>query len=172
MSAANSRKSQMEILGLAIIVVLVIMGVLFTLIFVVKQPADKTATEVKTGVLGSSWTTTLLGTTTECNKLTVEELLVDCSRNPDNPRVKNCPGGDKSCAYVSSFITDIHSKTLEVWRPGKTYVFIDPDGDATNPTGYEIEINAACIGEVDPYDYTIPLGSGYGDRTVHVEICA
>lgn len=106
----------MEILGLAIIVVLIMLGVLFAVMFVLRAPGSNAAQEYKESQLASSLVTTMLGTTTSCNGATVTELLQDCAVLG---RLE-CSSGS-SCNEASAVIGEMLAGTLDVWK--RSYQF-------------------------------------------------
>ena len=108
---AGKSKSQMEIMGLAIIVILAALAMIFVIQFiVVKQPTDiKKAFTHKE--LAANTVNTLLSTTTDCKELSIAQLLEDCAEGA----LVSCPGGD-SCAYAEQVIDGILEETLVEWN--------------------------------------------------------
>ena len=113
----QSRRSQMEIMGLVIIVILVAIGMLFAVQFLMKQPVGKTAAAVKEGTLAANFLNTMLSTTTDCFNRNVRELLQDCALTGGST---TCFGMD-SCDYAAVQIDFMLEKTLKRWN--KDYYF-------------------------------------------------
>jgi hypothetical protein len=114
----RSKKSQMEIMGLAIVVVLIIIGLLFSIKFVLfKQPStyreDYTTTQLAANTIN-----TLLKTNTECNEISIKELLQDASKTYQSI---TCPGTVTSTFFVNLTITNLLYDYLD--DLGKEYYF-------------------------------------------------
>ncbi len=74
-----SKKSQMEIMGLVVIIILIAIGMLFAVQFLLKKPTGETAAKAEESVLAANFLNAMLSTTTECQSRTVRELLQDCA---------------------------------------------------------------------------------------------
>ena len=103
----KNKKSQMEIMGLAIVVVLLILGLLFALRFVLFKTPQTYRKEYTETQLAANMLNTLLNTNTECNYISVSELLSDASK--DNPSITCSVSGSPSDSqgYVNKTINDL-----------------------------------------------------------------
>jgi len=155
------RKGQMEILGLAIIVVLVMMGVLFAIMFVLRAPSADTAATYRESQLASSMVTSILGTTTPCNEATVTELLQDCAVFTR----LNC-GGRTSCEEAHDAITAMLDGTLKEWQ--RSYRF-SIKGGSVGIQDILIE-NGDCSGEIEASENPVPTAGGA--LLVKLELCS
>ncbi|MBW2981367.1 hypothetical protein KY343_00675 [Candidatus Woesearchaeota archaeon] len=116
----NRKKSQVEIMGLIIIVILVAVALIFVLQFMItrKAPAIKTYSQAE---IAENMLTALRYTTTECNSLIISELLKKCVEE----EIGFCPNGDDYCDFVETKTDYLFSQTLEKWnRPYKLSIFI------------------------------------------------
>jgi len=112
------RKSQMELLGLAIIVILVSLGFLFVVRFVLLKPSDNLKKEYTYTEMASNELNAILKSTTDnCKGTDITELLQDCATIQ---RI-TCEDGRNSCVYVNETIYNILNSTLTDWK--KTYIF-------------------------------------------------
>jgi len=108
------KKSQMEILGLAIVVVIILVAT----VFFVKFSALKTSANYRgdfiSSELASNMLNTLLKTNArECSQLTITELLQDCAQGV----AVTCNDGKTSCEFIESIISDkIFHETLDKWN--------------------------------------------------------
>lgn len=146
------KKGQLEVLGLAIIVILITLGVLFVIRFIVtKEPTQLRQSYTRTE-MASNMLNTLIRTDTFCRSKSITELMQDCASNPPNGSI-NC-NGMKSCIFLNETISNITSKTLTVW--GVDYEFDVWLEDGTklihilNPPG-------ACKGEKESKPFYLPL---------------
>lgn len=109
-------KSQMEILGLAFVVILISLG----LLFYVRFQAAKTPSQVKKTFTASQEAANLLNTMLKTNTYcpggaTITQLLQDCAENKLTSNQIRC-FGSPSCIFVSGTIKEkILDKTLFSW---------------------------------------------------------
>jgi len=153
--------AQMEIMGLAIVVILIGLGMLFAVTFVLKKPAGDTAARVKESTLAANFLNTLLSTNTPCQERTVKELLQDCALTGG---IVECPGG-KSCEFAQSQIKQILDDTLLAWR--KSYRFSvngSPEVEKISFSG------GKCRTDREAKVHPVPVRPGF-DITLRLEIC-
>lgn len=110
----NNKKSQMEIMGIAIVVVLISL----VLVFVINYTANRKPTEYRQEYTGSQLATnvvnTLLTTTADdCHGMTFNELFQDCVEGSG----VTCQDADSSdsCTYVQDRTSTILNGTLGKW---------------------------------------------------------
>ncbi|MFP4111394.1 MAG: hypothetical protein ACLFPQ_01085 [Candidatus Woesearchaeota archaeon] len=124
----KSRKAQAEVFGLLFIVMLISVA----LVLVIKSELDNRPTEIRQSYqkseLASNTINAIINTRTrDCNDLDIGDLLVDCAKNPDDPRI-NCENGESSCLYASQTINLILEDTLRVWNR-KYFINMSVNGD-------------------------------------------
>ena len=113
----KNKKSQAEIVGLVIIVLLITIGFLFVVKFVIMKEEPDTKKSFVHSELASNTLNVLLKTTTDCEGSDVTELFQDCAAM--HPRIE--------CDEVSSYIKVnevvgyILSESLDKWN--KKYEF-------------------------------------------------
>ena len=112
----KSTKAQMEIMGLLVIIILLSIGMLFTVNYMIhKKPSNvkKTFTENQ---MASNILSAILKTSTPqnpgdqlyCSKTDFTELLQDCAQF----ETVQCSNGQYSCEYAEEQITNMLNKTL------------------------------------------------------------
>jgi len=109
------RKSQMEILGIAIVVVLATLGLLFIVSYSITKPKT-IKQEFTTSATVENLLTTLMATTTECNGLDYADVLKGCATG-----TVECGISKSACQYANEIATAILENSLKVW--GKSYYF-------------------------------------------------
>jgi hypothetical protein len=100
------KKGQMEIMGLAIVVVLLVLGMLFAVRFILFKEAPTYRKEYTETQLAANMLNTILNTNVDidCSNIAIGELLQDASKvNPDI----TCINGDPSDVYVNNSIHDL-----------------------------------------------------------------
>lgn len=115
-------KAQMEILGLAIIMVIVVVLILFGL-FLILQPSDSVSSTYLSKGMAANTLNAIIGTTTECSGIQVKELIQDCASD----RKIKC-FDQSSCTYVKEVLQLLLTNTF---RPINQYYFLESRGPAT-----------------------------------------
>jgi len=159
------KKSQMEIMGLVIIVILITLGLFFIVRFMIaRQPSEiklsYTRTETAANILNS-----LLKTTSEdCYGMTVKDLLVDSAENMYSNNHVICENGENSTAYVLNIIEQVFDETLIKWG--------DQNFDFRATVGSTPILNSThngCPGEKEAKQFYIPTDVGL--MTINLEVC-
>ncbi|TKJ17384.1 hypothetical protein CEE44_02515 [Candidatus Woesearchaeota archaeon B3_Woes] len=108
----KNKKAQMEIMGLAIVVVLLMVGLMFALRFTLFKAPQTYRKEYSETQLAANMLNTLLNTNTECNDISIGELLSDASK--DNPSI-TCPGSPSdSQGYATQTINNLTETILNI----------------------------------------------------------
>lgn len=153
-----NKKAQMEILGLAIIVVLISMGILFALSLGGDDDVNIEA-EFEQKNLAASYINTLLGTTTSCYQATFRELIQDCAQGG----TIYCDGVD-SCGFVIAEFDKIAQRVLAVRKATYSMRLKGPGPVEDISSGLE-----ACPGELTPGIQYIPTRQG--TVTIRLDLC-
>jgi len=160
------KKSQMEIMGLAIIVVLLTLGVLFVVQFVVlKEPSDVKKTFTKTQMAANMLNSILKTNSKDCYDNTMTQLLQDCADNNENPAgLIICENVIDSCEYANSTIEYIFNNTLVGWGNQSFYfsAFIGPNNII-------LEQGSECTGERESKQSFIKTASEI--LTIRLDLC-
>jgi hypothetical protein len=151
-------KGQLEIFGLAIVVILIALAFLFAVQFFLFIPDQDAVRPVKESAMAANFLGSVLGATTDCYGRDVKELLQDCALSG----VLECPGGVNSCFYSEQEIRKMLDASLGSWK--KSYFF--------SITGMpdEISIGSKCPGEKEFRQNPVVIRPGY-DIMVTLEIC-
>ena len=134
----STKKSQTEMLGIAIVVIILSIGILILVSNVIKktktteQKREFSEKQLATNILGA-----LLSTSTNCRNDRISTLLIDCGNcwsNGETTACQPCPddplgeivGGvqipqTRVCTYLENTISHILNNTLAVWN--KKYKF-------------------------------------------------
>ncbi|MEM2915897.1 MAG: hypothetical protein QXT19_00860 [Candidatus Woesearchaeota archaeon] len=153
-------KGQMEIMGLAIIIILVSLGLLFAVRWMLKPPVVEPQ-RVEESVLAANFLSTMLGTTTECNKRTVRDLLQDCALTQG---VTKC-GGLSSCDYAKKIIEIMLAETFGKW---KLNYYFSIRGNA--PVIEGIKFGSPCPGAREKKEHPLPVTPTF-EIVISLEIC-
>jgi len=157
-----SKKSQMEIIGVVIIVLLLSLGIVFVLKFVYKG----NEVDIRQEYLESQMAANMLNAIIQinlpnCSNQQVKTLIRDCALNNE---IK-CDGDVHSCTFLNNTISEILNNTLKKWH--KRYKFKANVEASSNSDGFSgnIEIGQECQFYDSKY-YPIAAGS----KTVNVEL--
>jgi len=170
----------MEIMGLAIIVILVSIGMLFTIKFVVLREPTEYKKEFTQTELASNMLSTLLKTSSGCEGLSFTELYKDCVKNRDSKDSQlDCGSGIGSCEYIQIKTDEILSSTLIRWGMG--YKFIAMLHDETDPLTYdednapgndpEMVFGDGCEGVRKHKIFPVPIDASGRVLSITLDIC-
>lgn len=165
-----SKKSQIEIVGLLIIVLLISFLLLFVLKSVVFDQPDS-MNEVKNEKLTSSMISAMLNTDTNCTPdAKVKDLLIDCGKwHSIGATDFQCYNGKTSCKFLNEtggvFETMLNN-TLGEWQKKHEFMVTAPN----NPNNIIIRKTGGNLSEVtrggQAANQPLPVGRGFGTMTV------
>jgi hypothetical protein len=159
------KKAQMEMFGLAVVVILVFIGMMFLLMFYMNTPetySDKEKDYDRT--MAHNLVDTVLSLNTTC-PLSITEMVKDCYINYGTDQLSKCDTKD-SCTYFSGIFNNTLNRTLISWnKPFKMAVF----GQDREIYLYE---NLKCIESVKG-SALIPLWdtSYEGEIEINLDVC-
>lgn len=157
----TSKKAQMEVLGLAVIVILMSLGMLFIVKFVILDPSTNTKASYTHTQMASNTLNSLLKTTTPCQGTDVTVLLKDYVTSA---RIQ-CENGTSGEQLEEIFDT-VFNQTLDTWK--KNYLFTVYMGDDY----YFINENGNCTGLTQKQSETFPLPTERGTLFLTLDICS
>jgi len=144
------KKGQTEIMGLAIVVILIIMGMTFVIRFMItKEPIDYKKSFTQAEIASNMINTFLKSTSADCNELSMTELLQDCGQS----RSIFCENGLNSCDYVENTAAFIFGATVESWNLDYEFKVYQ---DEQNPI---FTLGFACLGSKQSKLFPIPTSS-------------
>ena len=153
------KKSQMEMLGLAIVVVILLVGAIFIVRFGIKKPANYRPDFIRSETASNILNTFLNTNAGDCSQLTMTELLQDCAQS----KGIICQNSQDSCSYAESTANGIFEKTLKIWK--MQYKFL-AYADVNSPL---IDLGNKCLGQKDSKTFPIPINPG--TMYVKLDIC-
>ena len=156
------RKSQTEMMGLVIVVILITLAMLFVVSFIVLRKPSTLKKQYTQSELAANTLYALLETTTPCKDYdyTVRALFEDCALY--NPGSVSCDG-ILSCEYVETVVDEIFDKTLRAWNINFEFTAIPTDIHFIHPN-----VNA-CRGEKRSQSQPITIGGI--SMTFKLDIC-
>jgi hypothetical protein len=155
----TKRKAQTEIMGLAIVVILLILGMTFVVKFLLsKEPTDYKQQFIHSELATNMINTFLKTVSKDCNGLSMTELLQDCGQSESI-----ICDGQLSCSYVENEAQFILSKTLESWKvPYEFKAFQQEE----NPI---FALGSPCLSNKKSKTFPIPTTSG--TLFVKLDVC-
>lgn len=152
------KKAQMEVMGLAIIVILISVGVLLVIQFSLNDNEKSSLESYSKTQLDANLLNALMRTTAiDCNNRLLTSIFEDCASNPSSPRIY-CKGGfTPSCVYLEETLNEIFDSTLVAWK--KDFEF-----EATK-TNILIK-HGACTGNIERRQQPLPTDRG----TMHIKL--
>ena len=154
-----TNKAQTEIIGLAIVVILLVIGMTFVIRFTLSKDPVNLKSEFYSSELASNWPNTFLNTKSEnCNELSMTELLQDCGHGQSI----TCDG-QISCDYVEATAIEIFGDTLDVWKVDYEFKVFRTENDPL------ITVGNPCPGSKKSKTFPIPTSSG--PLSVKLDVC-
>jgi len=168
-------KAQMEIMGLAIVVVLLTLAVLFTIQFVYLKPEQDVKGSFETSQLAANTINAILQTTSSnCYGHQVKKLISNCAVNPPTGTIRCDVESDNtrkySCEKAADEIRYMLSQTLLDWKLSYNFTIIIP-GYADNNNDFTFTpADFKCSGERE--SKLAPLQTDIGTVNVRLDICS
>ena len=158
------KHAQMEIMGLAIIVILLVLGMLFV-IGVIIEPSEDLRASYTYEKIASNSLNSLLKTSSGCLGLDIRGLLRDCG----GERVVDCKGDGMpdSCETADFIISKIFNETITSLN--KKYYFHAGIDIPETKTVLTVKTDE-CLGErkaADPF----PIRTSAGLMTINFYVC-
>ncbi|MDD5086794.1 MAG: hypothetical protein PHV16_03500 [Candidatus Nanoarchaeia archaeon] len=165
------KKSQAEIVGLVIIVLLITVGLLFFVRFVVLKPNSDAKRDYVDSELASNMINVLLKTTTDCKKSTMSDLFRDCA---GFNRIDCDDDGNRgdSREKIEEVIEEIFNNTLEKWeKPYHFKAYIVRKYNTGENTIVERSYGK-CSGNVDRISRTYVIPTDMESLMLTLDICS
>ena len=176
------KRSQMELVGLVVVVILIAVGMLFVIRFVVMKEPSQTKKYIEQSELASNTISAILETTVDCHGISVRmnELFRDCAGFETYDCIADSPppapgscfaegnyAGADSCTFLNCTLETILDGSLESWN--REYVFTahvlnDPSRHAITNIS-----NSVCAFEKETEIYPLPLNPG--TLIIQLDIC-
>jgi len=165
-----TKKSQMEIMGIVIIVILFSVGLLFAIRYVILKPeADVKKSFIQAEQSSNTLNSLLKTNIAECRNADMSDLFKDCAGvtqeidcEGDGTVYTNAELAD-SCYYLNHTISIILSKTLNLWRvPYAFSAFYDGYDPLEWTEGIHSDSELQCTMESEgrPQEFTLPTNRG------------
>lgn len=162
------KRGQLEMIGLAIVVILLTLGLLFVLKFIVLKKPSTLRQEVTESQMASNLIGSMLKTTTHCKEMTIGELIQDCGNWYDvEAKQVVCDkdiqgnvltsGQRISCKFLNETLEVILAGTIQKQRRNFDFrIFRNKD-----EYGWITRYNqSACNGPKESKRYPLPLEAG------------
>lgn len=140
------RKAQIEMMGLVVVVILVTLGLFFSIALQPKPETKKNIEVYSNEKLAGDFLITLLETDLPGSNIMLRDLAVDCVRTETSATPKYRINNKDSCEAFEALSEDIINRTLERWGYGYhlTYTY-DAGGDSNTPE--LVTLGQPCEGE-------------------------
>ncbi|MDO8661183.1 MAG: hypothetical protein Q7K43_04795 [Candidatus Woesearchaeota archaeon] len=160
MKTFKKSKAQMEIMGLAIIIILVILAILFSIQFI--KDDTSSARSLPDSLIANMFVNTYLETTIlACNNIRLKELIKDCSQGSSTV----CADGMAACQKAKSTSTEITNTYFGIIKRNYN-LLIKGSPELSNSLSQQ-----HCTGERESSKpFIIPARAGT-TITVRLEVC-
>lgn len=153
------KKAQMEILGLAMIVLLMSVGILFVIKFVFLTPSESPRATFTQKQIAQNFLSSLVQTNTPCSGASVADLMEDCGRSYSELSCEHNGNIYDSCTYAQIVIDEMLQGTVAAWNQNYHLIGEAPDGsNIFVEHGWPLAVNP-------PYEFPPALYNTNPDRT-------
>ncbi len=167
------KKSQAEIMGILVVIILISLGMLLVARFVVTKKPSTAKQTFSRDQAATNALTAMLKSTTDCNKLTITELYRNCANNLPDGTVSCTMLGNtlKSCEYVNNTISEILKITFNQSNLNMQYYYtVNKSSDDL----YYAELKSRdyekyCTGKIISKPNYLPLTPGY--LVIELSVC-
>ena len=180
------KKAQTEMLGIAIVVILISIGILFIVANAMKSSGAKSQkTEFSERQLATNILASILSTSTACQNDRVSTLMIDCGSSatrgcgPEDIAGVTIPYETDPCTYLNNITTVMLNETLGKWKKKYQFLAYVSQGSVLININNS-DINEACLSgdgtglryiQKDSYYLPLYLTTG-GTMTVELSLCS
>lgn len=152
----------MEIIGLAIVVVIILIAMVIAVRFLVFKKPDSARAGFVSAELASNTINTFLETTAvECSKAKMGELIQDCAQGTE----RICGNGNGACEFVRNAADEIFAKTFMKWKTKYRFlVYVDPNAPF-------VDLESGCTGQQEKVSETFFVPVTAATVSVKLDIC-
>ena len=161
------KKSQMEILGLAIVVLFIVLIMGFVISFIVMKSPEQHRKSYKNEQLAINTVSAVLETNTDCNDQSIAALLRDCAEY--NPGSLYC--GIQSCVYAKTTIKSIFEKTLNKWNTNYNFVVFISEGSNIMEISNDEACNESNTPDFEKETGNFKIPTYVGTLNVFIGVC-
>jgi hypothetical protein len=129
-----AKKSQVEIVGLLIIVLMISFIILFAFVQSSKKP-NPLLDPIKKESLASDMISAMLRTSTDCTRYSIDmtDVLTQCVLWRDSgASITACTNGESYCKYFERTAKAMFDETFKMWSTSYEMIIIPPNGDFDN----------------------------------------
>jgi len=166
MKPEKSKKSQTEVVGLMIIVVMITMILLFSVRFLFNNKDTNKPLEEQN--LAQSFVDAMLKTSSKCSEsISIKEVLIGCVKSYSGYNTPKCENGQDKCSFAKKELKQLLDTTFNKWQT--TYEFkvnSELSGDKDIIYLYNGNLSAKESGE--SIDQPLPV---MGSTPMHVVLC-
>ena len=158
----------MEMIGLAVIVILLALGIYFVSRLSLSKPQELSqAQSFQQKQIGVSFINTLLSTDANCTGAVTFTTLLQNLADPTETGTLTCPNDDIA-EYFNQSVIKIFSDTLDIWNYKYEFAVNFPQGSQKT----KITINKDCTPELQTESSPIfPIPTERGPIRVQMKIC-
>ena len=166
------KKAQMEMLGIAVVVVFLALGIYFVVQFNLNEPTESKNVYTQSELAYNTITAIITTNAADCPYWDLATLLIDCADYLDSGGQLVCKEENghenKSCEYLNYTVRHIMNQSLDVWN--KNYLL-----NVTTVNGLRLEqvyslSHGNCIGEKRASEYFLRTNVK-GTMLIKLEMC-
>lgn len=163
------KSAQGEILGLAVVVVLVVVGFMLALRFIGSDDGPSLQQDVTDRKMASAMINVMLHTNLDCKDITLSEVMQDCA-NPLST-FEYCGSPKRlACAEAANVTLTMLDRTLGKWSRGYRFRVYTDEGDKFEHSYMDCTEGGKVVSDTDKERF--PQPTKHGPIYLELTICA
>jgi hypothetical protein len=166
------KRSQIEIVGLLIIVLMIS----FIILFAVRSFSNKSrpiSDSIRMEILASDMISAMLHTSTTCTPYSpdMSDILIECAKWKDSGSVAKCTNGKSYCDFFEDTAKKMFDETFKIWSYSYDFIIVPPSGSLDNNFSWLMNFSGGDFSKSNNIRSGLqPLSTGADNLVIYLSI--